>query len=122
MFVDARVSRLAGGRKTKPAVIPSSPPRFYRVITVLRSSPFEQKLVLVAEAMSNDLPAVATIEPELDHVTPSHEEIERVAYLLWLTRGRPLGSPDEDWRNAERRLRERAGERNQASEDQSWEV
>jgi hypothetical protein len=33
------------------------------------------------------------------------EEIERLAYQLWLERGRPEGTPDEDWLRAERLLR-----------------
>lgn len=28
-------------------------------------------------------------------------DIERVAYRLWEERGRPDGSPEEDWRRAE---------------------
>jgi hypothetical protein len=31
-----------------------------------------------------------------------HEQIEKLAYQLWEKRGRPLGSPDEDWLRAER--------------------
>ena len=30
-----------------------------------------------------------------------HEQIEKLAYQLWEARGRPLGSPDEDWFRAE---------------------
>lgn len=30
-----------------------------------------------------------------------HEFIEKLAYRLWEERGRPLGSPDIDWRAAE---------------------
>jgi hypothetical protein len=30
-----------------------------------------------------------------------HEQIEKLAYQLWEERGRPLGSPDEDWIRAE---------------------
>ena len=26
-----------------------------------------------------------------------HEQIERLAYQLWEERGRPAGSPDDDW-------------------------
>lgn len=35
----------------------------------------------------------------------TREQIERLAYWLWQQRGRPLGSPDEDWRLAEELLR-----------------
>jgi hypothetical protein len=30
-----------------------------------------------------------------------HEQIEKLAYQLWEERGRPLGSPDDDWLRAE---------------------
>lgn len=35
---------------------------------------------------------------------PSHEEIARRAYQLWEERGKPHGSPDEDWHLAEHEL------------------
>jgi hypothetical protein len=31
----------------------------------------------------------------------SHEEIAQLAYQYWIDRGRPIGSPDEDWFRAE---------------------
>jgi len=37
-----------------------------------------------------------------------HEQIEKLAYLLWEERGGPFGSPDEDWFRAEQELIERA--------------
>jgi hypothetical protein len=40
---------------------------------------------------------------------PSHrEEIARLAYSYWQTRGCPIGSPEEDWFRAEREIREQA--------------
>ncbi len=30
-----------------------------------------------------------------------HQQIEKLAYQLWEERGRPLGSPDDDWFRAE---------------------
>jgi hypothetical protein len=30
-----------------------------------------------------------------------HEQIEKLAYQLWEERGRPLGSPEDDWFRAE---------------------
>jgi|GEM_PF-1201830 Protein of unknown function (DUF2934) len=42
-------------------------------------------------------PAVAT-------PPPSHEEIARLAYAYWETRGRQHGSHQEDWYRAERDL------------------
>ena len=32
---------------------------------------------------------------------PSHEAIALLAYALWEQRGRPIGSPEEDWLRAE---------------------
>ena len=31
-----------------------------------------------------------------------HQQSEKLAYRLWEERGRPWGSPDEDWLRAER--------------------
>ena len=36
------------------------------------------------------------------------EQIEKLAYQLWEERGRPFGSPDEDWFRAEREFVERS--------------
>ena len=36
--------------------------------------------------------------------TLSDEEIARRAYALWESRGRPHGSPDEDWHRAKEQL------------------
>jgi hypothetical protein len=38
--------------------------------------------------------------------SPTHEEITALAYSLWEVRGCPEGSPEEDWFNAERALKE----------------
>ena len=35
---------------------------------------------------------------------PSHEDIAEFAYALWQERGSPVGSPEEDWFQAERWL------------------
>jgi hypothetical protein len=37
-------------------------------------------------------------------VNPSREQIERRAYEFWEGRGRPWGTAEEDWLNAEREL------------------
>lgn len=36
--------------------------------------------------------------------TPSYDEIARKAYSLWESRGRPIGSPEEDWYRAVQEL------------------
>lgn len=35
---------------------------------------------------------------------PSHDRIARRAHQIWEERGRPSGSPDEDWLRAEKEL------------------
>jgi hypothetical protein len=36
------------------------------------------------------------------------EQIEKLAYQMWEGRGRPLGSPEEDWFHAEQQLLNRS--------------
>jgi hypothetical protein len=36
------------------------------------------------------------------------EQIEKLAYQLWEQRGRPLGSPDDDWFRAEKEFIQRS--------------
>ena len=36
-----------------------------------------------------------------ESAAPTHEEIAQLAYHYWEARGRPLGSPEEDWFRAE---------------------
>lgn len=40
----------------------------------------------------------------MTHPGCSYEEIELRAYHSWEARGRPFGSPDVDWSNAEQEL------------------
>jgi hypothetical protein len=46
---------------------------------------------------------------------PTREDIERLAYRLWLERGCPAGTPEQDWDRAEQMLR--SSEPNTARED-----
>ena len=39
-----------------------------------------------------------------DRSVVSNEDVERRAYTLWEERGRPLGSPEEDWYKAKDEL------------------
>jgi hypothetical protein len=41
---------------------------------------------------------------------PRHEEVQRLAFRLWLERGGPLGTPEVDWFRAEKVLRITDGE------------
>ena len=44
---------------------------------------------------------------------------QELAYRLWEERGRPEGRPDEDWFEAERRLRSDQHENNSAAVDEA---
>jgi hypothetical protein len=52
----------------------------------------------------------AVVEPQASRTTvnPEHGTIAILAYDLWLKRGCPAGSAEEDWFQAERALNERA--------------
>ena len=39
--------------------------------------------------------------------SPKHEAIEAMAYQLWLLRGSPIGSDQEDWYRAEAELKDK---------------
>jgi Protein of unknown function (DUF2934) len=44
--------------------------------------------------------------PELSNT--QHDQIEKLAYRLWMERGGPLGSPDDDWFRAEKEFIQRS--------------
>jgi hypothetical protein len=50
--------------------------------------------------MTGDTP----IDPNNGTATPSHEDIARLAYALWETRGDAPGQAEQDWLDAERQL------------------
>ena len=50
-------------------------------------------------------PAAATTEVAIAPL--QHKRIARLAYSYWEARGRPDGSPEEDWFRAEEELRRR---------------
>lgn len=60
--------------------------------------------------VSDAMPIASATEPVAAPVkrsfTPSHEEVARLAYLMWERRGGNGGSPEEDWLQAERQLME----------------
>ena len=46
--------------------------------------------------------------PNVHGITPfGHEDIAALAYQMWTDRGRPEGSPEEDWFHAAEQLRSR---------------
>ena len=54
-----------------------------------------------ATTESLDESALIDVEPE------NQEEIVALAYQLWQHRGCPIGSPEQDWFQAERQLQDR---------------
>jgi len=46
-----------------------------------------------------------SITPNYPNASRKDEEISVMAHELWLLRGSPEGSPEEDWFEAERRLK-----------------
>lgn len=50
---------------------------------------------------------VVVAEPDFrrDTISPSHEDIAKLAYALWEERGRGDGGAEQDWFEAERQLR-----------------
>lgn len=62
-------------------------------------------------AVAEPAPAGASMEAGSESKDPilAHEEISRLAYSYWETRGCEAGSAEEDWYRAEAELRGRAG-------------
>jgi hypothetical protein len=59
-------------------------------------------------AKVKEVAANATLEKSTG--SDQHQKIEQVAYLLWLERGCPIGSDQEDWFRAENMLNARSQE------------
>lgn len=47
-------------------------------------------------------------ERPTEHSGLSHQEIAQRAHQLWEQRGKPHGSPEQDWHRAERELRQQS--------------
>ncbi len=58
--------------------------------------------------MSNAIHTYPEIDSASDISTPGTAEIAALAYQLWMDRGCPIGSPDEDWLLAEAELTQKA--------------
>jgi hypothetical protein len=58
---------------------------------------------MVCRALLFQTVAMRQNEPKGDF---DEDAISKIAYALWERRGAPIGSPDEDWIEAERQLRE----------------
>jgi hypothetical protein len=57
-------------------------------------------------AKAREVAANAT--PEKSIASDQHQKIEQLAYQLWLERGCPIGSDQEDWFRAENMLNARS--------------
>jgi len=52
---------------------------------------------------TTDQPA-DSVPTAAESAAPTHKEVARLAYHYWEGRGRPLGSPEEDWFRAEQAI------------------
>jgi hypothetical protein len=69
----------------------------------LSFAPMQQQTESLQSSSSHsEMPAHA-----LDSATPPTEEVAALAYQLWIGRGSPHGSHEEDWQRAEQELRNR---------------
>jgi hypothetical protein len=50
------------------------------------------------------------VPQEIGPADPEHEEIARLAYRNWQQRGRPFGTPEEDWFRAEDEIKQHLDE------------
>jgi hypothetical protein len=60
---------------------------------------------------SSPLQSATTTSSSSESELPIQQDIARLAYALWQERGCPAGSPETDWLEAERTLRESAESR-----------
>jgi hypothetical protein len=55
--------------------------------------------------------AMKDVRRQVSEPCLEHKEVEQLAHELWDRRGRPVGSPDDDWLSAERMLSGEQAER-----------
>ena len=58
----------------------------------------------VAEVLSPANPSASSYTRPSNYAKPSNEDIARLAYLYWESRGCEGGSPEQDWLRAEQEL------------------
>ncbi len=74
--------------------------------TKVKSTPIDEKAVLPPQrtesrqSIQEPVPVAALVEYE-----PAADEVASLAYQLWIERGSPHGSHEEDWYRAEEQLR-----------------
>ena len=59
------------------------------------------KKITAKETATNKI----AVAPQVAKKTPVHGEIARLAFQLWIERGRPHGSDRHDWLRAEQQLK-----------------
>lgn len=61
---------------------------------------------LIRESSDRSQPMTTSQMPDIDATEQAlQENIRQVAYSLWEMRGRPEGTAEEDWREAEQQVR-----------------
>jgi len=75
--------------------------------TVVESSPIVDAPVIDSVGVLTPAEGRAKIATNSTEISPSHEEIARLAHSYWVARGYANGSPEQDWLRAERELRAR---------------
>lgn len=77
------------------------------------AEPVQESEVLNSEVSEIDATIEVANGSESKSIAPisEHEEIAKLAYFFWETRGRQIGSPEEDWLRAEQEYRRRASTR-----------
>lgn len=69
----------------------------------MRKDPMQKTTTTYAEIAGASI--AAALAPDKDHLNPHPEMVAQLAYRLWEDRGRPEGSPESDWFQAEELLR-----------------
>ena len=75
--------------------------------TIVESSPVVNAPVIDSVGVLTPADRRAEIATKSTEISPSHEEIARLAHSYWVARGYATGSPEQDWLRAERELRAR---------------
>jgi hypothetical protein len=57
------------------------------------------------DRMSSTMPPESDIGVHIEMPSPTDDEIATLAYRLWMDRGCPIGSPAQDWFQAETELK-----------------
>jgi hypothetical protein len=75
--------------------------------TVIESSPTVDSPVIDPVGVLTPADCSAEVGTKSSEISPSHEEIARLAHSYWVARGYANGSPEQDWVRAEHELRRR---------------